>query len=169
MNVQEDYPLARLTTLRAGGNAELFSRPATEDALIELLAWARERQKPVEVVEKRVTQTKAPHFVEYVRRFLLERYGSEMLYTGGLRVYTTLDLEMQRKAEEAIQEWVKPRGVGVVVEAMHFCMIMRGVEKQNSVAVTSCMLGDLRDLQPTRGETVRYTSLISSSLLGKYR
>jgi GTP cyclohydrolase IA len=39
-----------------------------------------------------------------------------------------------------------------VVEAMHFCMIMRGVEKQNSVAVTSCMLGDLRDLQPTRGE-----------------
>ncbi len=64
------------------------------------------RQKPVEVVEKRVTQTKAPHFVEYVRRFLLERYGSEMLYTGGLRVYTTLDLEMQRKAEEAIQEWV---------------------------------------------------------------
>lgn len=53
---------------------------------------------------------------------------------------------------EAIQEWVKPRGVGVVIEAMHFCMIMRGVEKQNSVAVTSCMLGDLRDLQPTRGE-----------------
>jgi GTP cyclohydrolase I len=53
---------------------------------------------------------------------------------------------------EALQEWVKPRGVGVVIEAMHFCMIMRGVEKQNSVAVTSCMLGDLRDLQPTRGE-----------------
>ena len=53
---------------------------------------------------------------------------------------------------EAIQEWVKPRGVGVVVEAMHFCMIMRGVEKQNSVAVTSCMLGDLRELQPTRSE-----------------
>ena len=53
---------------------------------------------------------------------------------------------------EAIQEWVQPRGVGVVIEAMHFCMIMRGVEKQNSVAVTSCMLGDLRELQSTRGE-----------------
>jgi GTP cyclohydrolase I len=53
---------------------------------------------------------------------------------------------------ETIQEWVKPRGVGVVVEAMHFCMIMRGVEKQNSVAVTSCMLGDIREQQTTRSE-----------------
>jgi GTP cyclohydrolase IA len=53
---------------------------------------------------------------------------------------------------EAIQEWVKPRGVGVVVEAMHFCMIMRGVEKQNSVAVTSCMLGDMREQFQTREE-----------------
>jgi GTP cyclohydrolase IA len=53
---------------------------------------------------------------------------------------------------EAIQKWVKPRGVGVVIEAMHFCMIMRGVEKQNSVAVTSCMLGDMREQQQTREE-----------------
>ena len=35
---------------------------------------------------------------------------------------------------------------------MHFCMIMRGVEKQNSVAVTSCMLGDFREQQSTRSE-----------------
>jgi len=53
---------------------------------------------------------------------------------------------------EALQEWVKPRGVGVVIEAMHFCMIMRGVEKQNSVAVSSCMLGDIREQQSTRAE-----------------
>jgi GTP cyclohydrolase I len=53
---------------------------------------------------------------------------------------------------EAIQEKLKPRGVGVVIEAMHFCMIMRGVEKQNSVAVTSCMLGGFRDQLQTREE-----------------
>ncbi len=47
---------------------------------------------------------------------------------------------------------IQPRGVGVVIEAMHFCMIMRGVEKQNSVAATSCMLGAFRDHQPTREE-----------------
>jgi GTP cyclohydrolase I len=45
---------------------------------------------------------------------------------------------------EAIEQTVHPRGVGVVIEAMHFCMMMRGVEKQNSIAVTSCMLGSFR-------------------------
>ena len=47
---------------------------------------------------------------------------------------------------------MKPRGVAVVIEAMHFCMIMRGVEKQNSVAVSSCMLGAFRDQRETREE-----------------
>jgi GTP cyclohydrolase I len=53
---------------------------------------------------------------------------------------------------ETIEDVIKPRGVGVVIEAMHFCMMMRGVEKQNSVAVTSCMLGAFRERQPTRDE-----------------
>jgi GTP cyclohydrolase IA len=53
---------------------------------------------------------------------------------------------------ETIQEAIHPRGVGVVIEAVHFCMMMRGVEKQNSVAVTSCMLGAFRDQQRTRDE-----------------
>lgn len=53
---------------------------------------------------------------------------------------------------DTIMERVKPRGVGVVIEAMHFCMIMRGVEKQNSVAVTSCMRGDFKDQLQTREE-----------------
>jgi GTP cyclohydrolase I len=53
---------------------------------------------------------------------------------------------------QALQDAIQPRGVGVVIEAMHFCMIMRGVEKQNSVAVTSCMLGAFRDQVQTREE-----------------
>jgi GTP cyclohydrolase I len=53
---------------------------------------------------------------------------------------------------ETIQQAIDPRGVGVVIEAVHFCMMMRGVEKQNSVAVTSSMLGAFRELQPTREE-----------------
>lgn len=47
---------------------------------------------------------------------------------------------------------VRPQGVGVVIEARHLCMIMRGVEKQNSVAVTSAMLGSFRDNEQTRSE-----------------
>ncbi len=53
---------------------------------------------------------------------------------------------------ETINDAIRPRGVGVVIEAMHFCMMMRGVQKQRSVAVTSCMLGGFRDRQPTREE-----------------
>jgi GTP cyclohydrolase I len=64
---------------------------------------------------------------------------------------------------EAIRDKVKPRGVGVVIEAMHFCMMMRGVEKQNSVAVTSCMLGSFREQVQTRDE---FLSLIKRGKSG---
>ena len=70
------------------------------------------------------------------------------MFARRLQVQERLTVEIA----EAIAGIVKPRGVGVVIEAMHFCMIMRGVEKQNSVAVTSCMLGAFRDQLPTREE-----------------
>ena len=53
---------------------------------------------------------------------------------------------------ETINEKIHPRGVAVVIEAQHLCMIMRGVEKQNSVAVTSSMLGVFKENQNTRNE-----------------
>jgi GTP cyclohydrolase IA len=56
---------------------------------------------------------------------------------------------------ETIMKKVKPQGVAVVVEARHLCMIMRGVEKQNSVAVTSAMLGVFRTNEQTRAEFLR--------------
>jgi GTP cyclohydrolase I len=70
------------------------------------------------------------------------------LYARRLQVQERLTVQIADKIQEVIQ----PRGVGVVIEAMHFCMIMRGVEKQNSVAATYCMLGAFRDHQPTREE-----------------
>jgi GTP cyclohydrolase IA len=56
-----------------------------------------------------------------------------------------------RQIADAIQEAIEPRGVGVVIEARHMCMMMRGVEKQQSTTVTSAMVGCFRD-QPTRTE-----------------
>ena len=53
---------------------------------------------------------------------------------------------------ETIQNAIQPQGVGVVIEARHLCMMMRGVEKQHSAAVTSSMLGCFRDEQETRSE-----------------
>jgi len=52
----------------------------------------------------------------------------------------------------AIQQKIAPLGVGVVVEARHLCMVMRGVEKQNSQTVTSAMLGAFRENVQTREE-----------------
>jgi GTP cyclohydrolase I len=56
-----------------------------------------------------------------------------------------------RQIADAIQEAIEPRGVGVVIEARHMCMMMRGVEKQQSTTVTSAMVGVFRE-QPTRTE-----------------
>jgi GTP cyclohydrolase I len=53
---------------------------------------------------------------------------------------------------ETLNRLVEPLGVGVVIEATHLCMTMRGVQKQNSVAVTSAMLGVFRDDRATRNE-----------------
>ena len=53
---------------------------------------------------------------------------------------------------ETIQNSIEPQGVGVVVEARHLCMMMRGVEKQHSQTVTSAMLGCFRDCRETREE-----------------
>ena len=53
---------------------------------------------------------------------------------------------------QVLMEKINPLGVGVVMEAQHLCMIMRGVQKQNSVAVTSAMLGVFRDRKQTRDE-----------------
>jgi len=59
-----------------------------------------------------------------------------------------------------INEVLQPRGVAVVMEAVHLCMLMRGVEQQNSKAITSAMLGSFRDNPETRAE---FMGLIKSS------
>src|SRR5579871_4488964 len=71
-------------------------------------------------------------------------------------------LQLQERLTQEIattlQEVLEPRGVGVICEARHFCMMMRGVEKQHSGTVTSAMLGAFRDGKETRDE---FLSLVS--------
>src|SRR5258707_4832952 len=64
---------------------------------------------------------------------------------------------------ETIQKVIEPQGVGVVIEARHLCMMMRGVEKQHSAAVTSSMLGCFRNEEETRSE---FLSLIRNRANG---
>jgi GTP cyclohydrolase IA len=77
------------------------------------------------------------------------------MYSRRLQVQERLTTQIAN----AINEILEPRGVGVVIEAQHLCMMMRGVEKQHSSAVTSCMLGRFRTDARTRGEFL--------SLIGK--
>jgi GTP cyclohydrolase I len=59
---------------------------------------------------------------------------------------------LTQQVAQTIQEVIQPLGVGVICEARHFCMMMRGVEKQHSGAMTSAMLGAFRDRKETRDE-----------------
>jgi len=63
-----------------------------------------------------------------------------------------LQERLTQEVAEAVVEVMGPRGVGVLCEARHFCMMMRGVEKQHSGTVTSTMLGSFRTNKSTRDE-----------------
>ena len=70
------------------------------------------------------------------------------MFARRLQVQERLTTQIATTLNEVLQ----PRGVAVVMEAVHLCMLMRGVEKQNSKAVTSAMLGAFRDRPETRAE-----------------
>lgn len=59
---------------------------------------------------------------------------------------------LTQQIAETLMDKVAAKGVGVIIESQHMCMMMRGVEKQNSVMTTSCMLGAFRDRPTTRSE-----------------
>jgi GTP cyclohydrolase I len=78
-------------------------------------------------------------------------------YARRLQVQERLTTEIR----DCIQNTLKPLGVAVVIEAKHLCMLMRGIQKQNSVATTSAFTGEFLDDDKTRSEFIR---LISANL-----
>lgn len=70
------------------------------------------------------------------------------MYARRLQIQERLTSQIAK----AVQEKLGPQGVGVIIEARHLCMVMRGVEKQNSIATTSAMLGVFRENKQTRDE-----------------
>jgi GTP cyclohydrolase I len=73
-----------------------------------------------------------------------------------------LQERMTQQIAQSLEHAINPLGVGVICEARHFCMMMRGVEKQHSGAVTSAMLGAFRSHKETRDE---FLSLVSHTSL----
>lgn len=99
-------------------------------------AWAA--AQPIELAQRRRTQSKAPYFVEYIRSELEKEYGSNAVYQAGMKVYTTLDLRMQELAEkhvnqglERVQErWAYkpyPRKDNLKIEDLELGQIRSGV------------------------------------------
>lgn len=92
VDVERDYPLSRLTTVRAGGNAELFARPGTEAELVELLGWAEAEGQPVEVVGSGSNLLVADSGVAGLVLKLtgelagIEREGTRVVCGGGMRL-----------------------------------------------------------------------------------
>ncbi|HYC50436.1 MAG TPA: GTP cyclohydrolase I FolE [Gemmatimonadaceae bacterium] len=70
---------------------------------------------------------------------------------------------LTEQVAEAIEEVLQPQGVGVVIEAVHLCMMMRGVEKQNSRTITSALRGKFRDCPMTRNEFLSLAHGVGSS------
>jgi len=62
---------------------------------------------------------------------------------------------LTKQIADCVNTAIDAKGVGVVIEAKHMCMMMRGVEKQNSIMTTSCMLGNFREQSQTREEFLR--------------
>jgi GTP cyclohydrolase IA len=73
------------------------------------------------------------------------------MYSRRLQVQERLTNQIAHVIEEVLQ----PRGVAVILEAQHLCMMMRGVQKQNSYAISSAMLGGFQSDEKTRGEFVQ--------------
>ena len=67
---------------------------------------------------------------------------------------------LTREIAEVIEQAINPQGVGVILEAQHLCMMMRGVEKQHSATTTSAMRGVFKEHQTTRNE---FLSLVRRS------
>ncbi|MDP1539593.1 MAG: GTP cyclohydrolase I FolE [Moraxellaceae bacterium] len=74
------------------------------------------------------------------------------MYARRLQIQENLTKEIA----DAVQEVTNARGVAVVIDAAHMCMMMRGVEKQHSTTVTSVMLGDFRQNPQTRNEFLSF-------------
>jgi GTP cyclohydrolase I len=78
------------------------------------------------------------------------------MYARRLQIQERLTSQIAK----AVEDRLNPQGVGVIIEARHLCMVMRGVEKQNSIAMSSAMLGAFRENKQTRDE---FLSLVHGS------
>jgi penicillin-binding protein 1A len=87
---------------RALKRRNLVLNAMLEDGKITAPQAAEAKSKPIVLDVQKDPNSLAPHYVEEIRRYLEAKYGSDQVHQGGLRVYTTLDMEMQKSAHQAV-------------------------------------------------------------------
>ncbi len=103
---------------------------------------AHAKAEPLELAERKERVVQASYFVDYVTQELVERYGEAAVFGGGLRVYTTLDLDMQRAAEKALKE-------GLPVNRNHEGALS---QPQGAIVGLAPQTGEIRVMVGGRGE-----------------
>lgn len=101
-NPSRHSPYRNPESARARRNAVL--RNMLETKTISANQYEMAARAPLGVIERPQTAGLAPYFVEMVRLYLDEKYGSNLVYEGGLKIYTSLDLDLQREAERALEK-----------------------------------------------------------------
>ncbi len=92
---------------KAMGRRNLVLRRAYDEGFIDAETYRNSLQEPLQLNTSSDAQSPAPYFVEWVRQYLEERYTTDRIYKGGLRVYTTLDYAHQVAAQRALQQGLK--------------------------------------------------------------
>ena len=95
---------------------------------------------------KKDTFKDAPYFIEEVRRRVLERYGKNMLYRNGLNIYTTLDIDLQKKANSSLENWLR------TTEKMYHFKVKRDTTKRDTTGgITKYIQGAMVVIEPKTG------------------
>ena len=106
----------------------------------------RVKNAPLDLHSHTDTFKEAPYFVEEIRRRILERYGENMLYRNGLNIYTTLDTDVQRKANKAMEGWLRQ------IEKMYRFKVERDTTRRDTTGgITQYIQGALVAIEPETG------------------
>ncbi len=106
---------------------------------------------PLGVTVLRYSNDRAPYFVEMVRQHLDERFGSGMVYGGGLKVYTTLDMDLQQIAERALEKQMLQLETDLKIKQTHASFVPSPTDSARTLQRTPYLQGALVALDPKTG------------------
>ncbi len=106
---------------------------------------------PLGVTPRRYSNDRAPYFVEMVRLYLDERYGSNAVYEAGLRVYTTLDIDLQQAAERSLEKQLSTIESDLKLKHTRASFVVPTAESARASSMTDYLQGGLVALDPRNG------------------